>query len=526
MPTPRRPFSFLLLLLRTSLVALSLLLFLLACNGLGLGLLCLSNDPPFTPLRDPIPKTSSLLVLSEETPIPTPGCLHSSHLLRDDGPPSTPALDPNPKTASLDVLNEEIPIPKPETDPSSHLFPDNGPPLTPPRDTIPKFSSLPTPREETGLPKPKSLQSSLLLPDSNGGHHPTIIQSNFSLPSRKPKWSKRSKLFLRFLRPSARSSLFAARVAEFFHGYRSNSPNSPCKHRFFMTWISSVAFGPRELFAVESLFKSHQNACLLIVSNTMDSGRGEKLLRPFTERAFQVVAVSPDLGYLFKNTPAERWFNRLLRGEIDPGEVSLGQNLSNLLRLAILYKYGGVYIDTDVIVVRSFDGLRNAIGAQTADAETGNWSRLNNAVMVFDEKHPLVYEFIEEFARTFDGSKWGHNGPYLVSRVVARVAGRPGFEFRILPPAAFYPVDWSRIRGLFRGPRDGSHFKWVVAKHKWIHGESFALHLWNRQSKRMKVEEGSVIGRIMSDCCLFCNSSRNAIPVVTKGRLEDEVMII
>ncbi|XP_008781982.2 uncharacterized protein At4g19900-like [Phoenix dactylifera] len=511
MPTPRRPFSFLLLLLRTSLVALSLLLFLLACNGLGLGLLCLSNDPPFTPLGDPIPMTSSLLVLSEETPILTPRSLHSAHLLHEGGPPSTPPLDPTPKIASLHALSEEISIPKPETDQRSHLLPEKSPPSTPSRNLIPKIFSLPTPREETGLPKSKSLQGSHFLPDSSDGHHPPP-QSNFSLPSRKPKWSKRSKLFLRLLRPSARSSLFSARVAEFFRGYRSNSPNSPCKHRFFMTWISSsVAFGPRELFAVESLFKSHQDACLLIVSNTMDSARGEKLLRRFSERAFRVVAVSPDFGYLFRNTPAEPWFNRLLRGEIDPGEVSLGQNLSNLLRLAILYKYGGVYIDTDVIVVRSFGGLRNAIGAQSADADTGNWSRLNNAVMVFDEKHPLVYEFIEEFTRTFDGSKWGHNGPYLVSRVVARVAGRPGFEFRVLPPAAFYPVDWSRIRGLFRGPRDGSHLKWVGAKHKSIHRESFALHLWNRQSRRFTVEEGSVIGRIMSDCCLFCNSSMNAI---------------
>ncbi|KAM7469863.1 hypothetical protein LguiA_008046 [Lonicera macranthoides] len=44
--------------------------------------------------------------------------------------------------------------------------------------------------------------------------------------------------------------------------------------RFFMTWISpSVSFGDRELFAIETLFKSHPNACLIIVTNSIDSIR-------------------------------------------------------------------------------------------------------------------------------------------------------------------------------------------------------------------------------------------------------------
>lgn len=243
----------------------------------------------------------------------------------------------------------------------------------------------------------------------------------------------------------------------------------------------------------------------------MDSESGEKLLRPFSEKGFRLAAVSPDFPYLFRNTPAEPWFDRLLQGEVDAGNVPLGQNLSNLLRLAILYKYGGVYMDTDVIVLRSFDGLRNAIGAQSVDSKTGNWSRLNNAVMVFDEKHPLLHNFMEEFARTFNGYKWGHNGPYLVSRVVQRVAGNPGLEFRVLPRAAFYPVDWRRVSGLFRAPGNGNHRKWIVEKHHSIRRWSFVLHLWNRESRSIKVEEGSIVGRIMSECCLFCNSSVNVM---------------
>ncbi|MBA0627762.1 hypothetical protein Godav_022571, partial [Gossypium davidsonii] len=204
---------------------------------------------------------------------------------------------------------------------------------------------------------------------------------------------------------------------------------------------------------------------------------------------FNLITVSPDFDSIFKHTYAETWFNRLKTGNINPGEVSLGQNLSNLLRLVLLYKYGGVYIDTDVIVLKSFNNLSNVIGAQSMNIETKTWSRLNNAVLVFDKHHPLLYKFIQEFALTFDGNKWGHNGPYLVSRVVGRVTNRPGFNFTVLPPPAFYPVDWSRIRSLFRGPNNRIQSDWLRRKLEQIRRQSYAVHLWNRQSKDVRVEE-------------------------------------
>ncbi|KAK3002949.1 hypothetical protein RJ639_019752 [Escallonia herrerae] len=335
-----------------------------------------------------------------------------------------------------------------------------------------------------------------LLPKS---HSLESFTNNSSLKKRRRK--RRYPFKVLRLEPKR----FSARVKEFFG---ENLSNSSCEVRFFMTWISSLeSFGDREVFTIETLFKSHPNGCLVIVSDSLDSRRGMRILMPFLDRGFRVTAISPDFNYLFKKTLAESWFESLKRGNVDPGEVSLGQNLSNLLRLALLYKFGGVYLDTDVIVLRSFVNLTNSIGAQTVDLETKNWSRLNNAVMVFDKGHPLLYKFIQEFALTFNGNKWGHNGPYLVSRVVSRVNGRPGFNFSVLPPMAFYPVDWSRIHGLFRGPRNSTDLKWLLGKLRQIRSQSFAVHLWNKQSRGLEAEDGSIIRRIMADCCVFCNSS-------------------
>ncbi|XVF25837.1 hypothetical protein REPUB_Repub13aG0248200 [Reevesia pubescens] len=357
------------------------------------------------------------------------------------------------------------------------------------------------------------LASSVMYAVKEETHLPLLQKPNFSMvPVNKdkslvfrPKQARLSRQILRTLRSGTKATGFSSRVKDFFQ-------NSKCKSRFFMTWISSLeSLGDRELLAIESVFKSHPKACLVIVSNSLDSKRGSLVLKPLLDKGFKLIAVDPDFDYIFKNTYAELWFNRLKKGNVDPGEVSLGQNLSNLLRLALLYKYGGIYIDTDIIVLKSLNKLRNVIGAQSINIETKNWSRLNNAVLIFDKQHPLLYKFIQEFALTFDGNKWGHNGPYLVSRVVARVTGRPGFNFTVLPPSAFYPVDWSRIQSLFREPRNETHSKWLHNKHEQIRRQSYAVHLWNRHSRNVRVQEGSIIHHIISDFCIFCNSSKSSL---------------
>lgn len=370
------------------------------------------------------------------------------------------------------------------------------PPGFPPRNTHKQLRSSSSPKLLLSL-KEEVLEAYVRDPD------PLLPPINVTVEERIA-WFKENmnQPEFKIIQSDGLSRKFASRAREFFNG--------GCEIRFFMTWISPVrAFGQRELLALESVFKAHPFGCLMILSTSMDSRQGSQLLKPLVDGGYRVAAVSPDLSFLFKDTPAETWFVELRKGNVDPGEIPLAQNLSNLLRLAVLYKYGGVYLDTDFIILKKLSALRNTIGAQAAD-ENGNWSRLNNAVLVFDKKHPLIYNFIQEFSLTFDGNKWGHNGPYLVSRVVARIEKRSRYGFTVLPPMAFYPVDWFKISGFFRRPEDLATSKWVAAKLRQLSGETFAIHLWNRQSSSQKIEEGSVIGRLISHRCLFCKQSYSA----------------
>ncbi|CAK9133879.1 unnamed protein product [Ilex paraguariensis] len=310
-------------------------------------------------------------------------------------------------------------------------------------------------------------------------------------------WFKKKLPEFKILQSTRFTQQFDGRVREFLR--------HKCKVRFFMTWISPTTsfMGQREFLAMESLFKSNPHGCLIVLSRSMDSVAGDRIFKPLRDRGFKIMAITPDLPFLFKNTPAESWLDDMKSGNKDPGEIPLAQNLSNLIRLAVLYQYGGVYLDTDFIVLKDFSGLRNSVGAQSTDV-SGKWTRLNNAVLVFDRNHPLLYKFIKEFANTFDGNRWGHNGPYLVSRVVEKVRKTRGSRVTVLLPMAFYPVDWTKIAGFFTRPNDRAYSKWVEAKLLQLKRETYGVHLWNRQSSGLRIEEGSIIGRLISENCVIC----------------------
>ncbi|KAL5550316.1 hypothetical protein UlMin_000492 [Ulmus minor] len=318
-------------------------------------------------------------------------------------------------------------------------------------------------------------------------------------------WFRRKLPELHILNSNSLSKQFHRRVLEFLSG--------GCSVQFYMVWLfPAKSFGKRNLLSVESLFKAHRQGCLIILSNSLDSNRGYRILKPLLDWGFRILTVSPDLPFLVNNTPAEAWLKELKSGTKDPGAIPLSQNLSNLMRLTILYKYGGIYIDSDIIVLRDFSKLRNVVGAQSIDAVSKQWTRLNGAVMVFDIYHPLLLDFLAEFALTFDGNIWGFNGPYLLSRVITRIIrsksnGYHDFNFTIFPPKAFYPVHWHRIERVLKKPKNETELRWVEQMVSELNGrDTYAIHLWMKRSGDCKIEEGSVVARLILDHCLICNN--------------------
>ncbi|CAH8361813.1 unnamed protein product [Eruca vesicaria subsp. sativa] len=321
--------------------------------------------------------------------------------------------------------------------------------------------------------------------------------------SERINWFRSKLPELEILNSTSKSKRFHARISELF--------NKNCSAHFFMIWLSPAKFfGPREMLAVDTLFTTNPGACLVILSNSLDSPKGYTLLNPFLDLGFNIVAVTLDIPFLVKNTPAEAWLINLKSGDMDPGSIPLFMNLSDLTRLAVLYKYGGVYLDTDIISLNDMTGLRNAIGVQSLDPETKKWTTLNNAVMVFDPYHPIMREFLHEYATTFDGNRWGYNSPYMVTRVIKRLGHKPEYNLTIHPPDAFYPVNWVDIRRLLKKPRTRGEAEWVEKTVQGMSKESYMVHLWNKITRKIKIEEGSVLHKLISAHCTVCGNITNS----------------
>lgn len=65
-----------------------------------------------------------------------------------------------------------------------------------------------------------------------------------------------------------------------------------------------------------------------------------------------------------KGTPLENLVNRI---HLNGTQLSV-QHKSDMLRVALLWRRGGIYLDHDTVVLRPLTGLRNAIGMSNGTA--------------------------------------------------------------------------------------------------------------------------------------------------------------
>ena len=104
-----------------------------------------------------------------------------------------------------------------------------------------------------------------------------------------------------------------------------------------------------------------------------------------------------------------------------------------MLIFEILYKYGGVYTDTDFECLRSIEPLLEGVDIFCSYSHP---DRLNNAIMGSVPGHPLLLEGIRAMRprETFGPIDKSATGPFFVTELFL---GRP--EITLFPPEHFYP---------------------------------------------------------------------------------------
>ena len=166
------------------------------------------------------------------------------------------------------------------------------------------------------------------------------------------------------------------------------------------------------------------------------------------------------------------WEHVTLRDPIDKADFPLtspqwgvcesGAQLADLVRAEELYLRGGVYIDSDVEVLRPFDpllGCKGVLGWEDPDS-------ICNAVMLFEPNHFGLAWYIEKALTRLHEGTWA-SGVGLITETF-----RHRLDTLLLPPETFYPIHWRHkdILGISAAHICVPHWSFTV--HHWKHSWS------------------------------------------------------
>uniref|UniRef100_A0A673TKF9 Alpha-1,4-N-acetylglucosaminyltransferase n=1 Tax=Suricata suricatta TaxID=37032 RepID=A0A673TKF9_SURSU len=172
-----------------------------------------------------------------------------------------------------------------------------------------------------------------------------------------------------------------------------------------------------------------------------------------------------DMKMLFEDTPLLSWYTHI-NASVESNWLHVSSDAS---RLAIIWKYGGIYMDTDVISIRPIPE-ENFLAAQASRYSS-------NGVFGFLPRHPFLWECMENFVEHYDSAIWGNQGPSLMTRMLRLWCKLKDFQevsdfqclnLSFLHPQRFYPISYPEWRRYYEVWDKDLSFN-----------DSYALHLWN-----------------------------------------------
>lgn len=191
-----------------------------------------------------------------------------------------------------------------------------------------------------------------------------------------------------------------------------------------------------------------------------------------------------DLWNYAKDTPVEAW---LQDGEIFQSKF-MNSHVSDFLRYLSLFKFGGTYLDLDVIVTKNLGKIRsNYAGAESNEFVAAGIINLEHVGM---GKH-ISEMCLRDFIINFNGNLWGNNGPGVITRVLNEVCSTNNpllmdrgrcHGFKVFPIKAFYAIPWRKWNYFTQPAYLNEALKLI--------NDSFIVHVWNRFS----ITETIVVG--------------------------------
>ncbi|GAB6029290.1 hypothetical protein CHUAL_005055 [Chamberlinius hualienensis] len=236
--------------------------------------------------------------------------------------------------------------------------------------------------------------------------------------------------------------------------YHCNNTMTKPNIYFIETKRSKGYLTSLESCSVESAARLHAENQIIIYKTDNVYDEDNPYIRMLRANFMNIKVVVADLDQLFSSTPLMVWHERNpLVDSVHP-EV----HLADAIRIALLWKYGGIYLDTDIIVIKSLKNLKNSVGVEYGkvlnDPVLGikYGMRVNNAVLVLDKDLPFIYQYMQRFASDFNSQLFSYHGPVMMTKMLKEMCGVEKMDelindnrcmgIWVLPKNAFYPVDY------------------------------------------------------------------------------------
>ncbi|GAB6029291.1 Lactosylceramide 4-alpha-galactosyltransferase [Chamberlinius hualienensis] len=212
------------------------------------------------------------------------------------------------------------------------------------------------------------------------------------------------------------------------------------------------------------------------------------LLKKYTNIKFVVL----NFDEIFEGTPL---YPLTSGGHINKSRFPL-EHWSDAVRLALLWKEGGIYLDTDTIVIKPLVNLNNSVALESDMAANG--------FMSFEKGSNFLLSYMAAFSVGYNGQIWGAQGPVMITKILQQycnvtdlttVINSPNncSGINILPRKKLFPFRWQNWEKLFQKPHNAG----VDISN------SYTVHLFNSQSKKRvtKVGVGSLLEELFRKYC-------------------------
>ena len=268
---------------------------------------------------------------------------------------------------------------------------------------------------------------------------------------------------------------------------------SPRVHFSFHFVVAIETLNWRQWRSIESIFYHHPTATVTVHSNELPQDTFDVL----SEAGYNIEVADYDLDSLLSGSPVEDFVRGL--GEARRSDNWL-RHETELLRLLILYQQGGVYMDSDVILVWPI----NVVTTNSMGWEDNRNNTLSTAFMMFEKGHSYLELCLSEFVNVY------RSGDLTIS--ASDILTRAWHQFKsdnvlhILPYYSFYTVihSSSMAQQCFEDTA-GQAFNATI---EIVKTKAYAVKLNSDliAERNEALKKKTVCGYLLSNYCVLCSN--------------------